>query len=77
MELEEEVRELKQEEEITWSLISAELQDMCKDCSRQPGECIAAWLFRCWDKGLIVSSWKGKKPNSWDPLLETAVRKKE
>jgi len=21
--------------------------------------------------GLIISSWKGRKPNSWDPLLET------
>jgi len=60
-ELEEGVRELRQEEEITLSLTSAELQDMQKDYSCQPGERIAAWLLPCWDKGADSQQLEGKE----------------
>jgi len=35
---------------------------------------VREWLPGCFDAGimgLIVSNWKGMKPNSWDSLLET------
>ncbi|KAK4826744.1 hypothetical protein QYF61_010997 [Mycteria americana] len=50
-ELEEGVREFRQEAETIWSLISSEFRDMWKDYSCQPGEQIAAWLLQCWDNG--------------------------
>ncbi|KAJ7427233.1 ubiquitin carboxyl-terminal hydrolase 4 [Willisornis vidua] len=47
----EEVRQIKQESEVTWSLNPSELQDLQRDYSRQAGEWILTWLLWCWDNG--------------------------
>ncbi|KAJ7413214.1 hypothetical protein BTVI_43879 [Pitangus sulphuratus] len=46
-----EVRQIKQETEVTQSLTSSELRDLRKDYSHQPSERIPTWLLQCWDNG--------------------------
>ncbi|XP_054244819.1 centromere protein I [Indicator indicator] len=62
------VSEIKQEAETTQSLTSAELRDLRKDYSRQPGERIAAWLLRCWDNGADSQLLEGKEAQQLGPI---------
>lgn len=44
-------REIRQQSETSRSFTPAELRDLRKDYSRQPGERILTWLLRCRDNG--------------------------